>query len=79
MRAHPLVKKVVAFDLAALCLTIEGATRIPSFLVHDSPREADLGGSIYGRLFRRITSLSVHSYDDHRSSSEIQGVAVSQT
>ena len=43
--------KVIAFDLAAMCLSIEGATRIPSFLLHDSPREADLGLSIYGRLF----------------------------
>ncbi|GJE19461.1 DUF2326 domain-containing protein [Methylobacterium marchantiae] len=43
--------KVLAFDLAAMCLSIEGATRVPPFLVHDSPREADLGLSIYGRLF----------------------------
>ena len=43
--------KVIAFDLSAMCLSIEGATRIPSFLLHDSPREADLGLSIYGRLF----------------------------
>jgi hypothetical protein len=49
--------KVVAFDLAALCLSIEGATRIPSFLLHDSPREADLGGSIYGRLFDIVEEL----------------------
>jgi hypothetical protein len=49
--------KIVAFDLAALCLSIEGATRIPSFLVHDSPREADLGGSIYGRLFDIVQEL----------------------
>jgi hypothetical protein len=49
--------KIVAFDLAALCLSIEGATRIPSFLVHDSPREADLGGSIYGRLFDIVEEL----------------------
>jgi hypothetical protein len=43
--------KILAFDLAAMCLSIEGATRIPSFVLHDSPREADLGLSIYGRLF----------------------------
>lgn len=43
--------KVLAFDLAAMCLSIEGATRVPPFLLHDSPREADLGLSIYGRLF----------------------------
>jgi hypothetical protein len=43
--------KVVAFDLAVLLLSIEGKTHMPAFLVHDSPREADLGASIYGRLF----------------------------
>jgi len=49
--------KVIAFDLAAMCLSIEGATRIPSFLLHDSPREADLGLSIYGRLFDIVEEL----------------------
>jgi predicted nucleic acid-binding Zn-ribbon protein len=43
--------KIVAFDLAALLLTIEGRTQLPAFLIHDSPREADLGRSIYNRLF----------------------------
>lgn len=43
--------KVLAFDLAALCRSMEGETRIPAFLLHDSPREADLGRSIYHRLF----------------------------
>ncbi|MET0063028.1 MAG: hypothetical protein ABW176_12125 [Candidatus Thiodiazotropha endolucinida] len=43
--------KVIAFDLAALCLSIEGATRVPAFLVHDSPREADLGLSLYDQVF----------------------------
>ena len=44
--------KVLAFDLSALCLSIEGVTRVPAFLVHDSPREADLGLPIYHRLFQ---------------------------
>jgi hypothetical protein len=43
--------KIVAFDLAAMLLTIEGRTQLPAFLIHDSPREADLGLSIYNRLF----------------------------
>lgn len=43
--------KVVAFDLAALCMTIEGRTSLAGLVVHDSPREADLGRSIYNRLF----------------------------
>lgn len=44
--------KVLAFDLSALCLTIEGVTRVPAFLIHDSPREADLGLTLYHELFR---------------------------
>lgn len=49
--------KVVAFDLAALCLSIEGLTRVPAFLIHDSPREADLGLSLYHRLFHLVHEL----------------------
>lgn len=44
--------KVLAFDLSAMCMSIEGATHVPAFLIHDSPREADLGLSAYHRLFR---------------------------
>lgn len=43
--------KVVAFDLAALLLTMEGKTELPGFWLHDSPREADLGLVIYHRIF----------------------------
>jgi hypothetical protein len=49
--------KVVAFDIAALVLAVEGAAHLPTFLLHDSPREADLGQSIYDRLFRFMQSL----------------------
>lgn len=49
--------KVVAFDIATLTLTIEGKTYLPSFLLHDSPREADLGGSIYQRLFALMKKM----------------------
>lgn len=44
--------KTLAFDVAALLLAMEGHAPIPAFLVHDSPREADLGLSLYHRLFR---------------------------
>lgn len=44
--------KALAFDLASLLMSIEGRAGIPAFLIHDSPREADLGESIYHRLFR---------------------------
>lgn len=53
--------KVVAFDYAVLMLTIEGKTHLPGFLLHDSPREADLGRSIYNRLFGLIRQLEIVS------------------
>jgi hypothetical protein len=54
--------KVLAFDLAVLCLSIEGATRVPALLIHDSPREADLGFSIYaicGGVWEETTVANV--------------------
>lgn len=44
--------KTLAFDIAALLLSLEGHGATPAFLIHDSPREADLGLSLYHRLFR---------------------------
>lgn len=49
--------KVIAFDLAVMCMGIEGSTHLPAFLMHDSPREADLGLSVYHRLFHLVHSL----------------------
>ena len=49
--------KVVAFDLAVMCMSIEGVTPLPAFFLHDSPREADLGLSVYERLFDVVNSL----------------------
>ena len=49
--------KVIAFDLATMILAIEGRVHVPAFLVHDSPREADLGLSSYHQLFALARSL----------------------
>jgi hypothetical protein len=49
--------KAIAFDLAALLMSIEGRGVLPAFLIHDSPREADLGEAIYHRLFRLVKEL----------------------
>lgn len=49
--------KVIAFDLACLCQSIEGRTRTSGFLIHDSPREADLGLTIYSDIFRLVHEL----------------------
>ncbi|TAY60374.1 hypothetical protein [Rhizobium leguminosarum] len=44
-------------DLAALTLAMEGRTLHPDFLLHDSPREADLGRSLYSEIFHFAQSL----------------------
>lgn len=49
--------KVLAFDLATLCRSIEGATKLPALLIHDSPRSSDLGLSIYHELFYLMREL----------------------
>lgn len=49
--------KVIVFDLAVLCMSMEGRTHIPAFLIHDSPREADLGLSIYHQIFHLLKDL----------------------
>lgn len=49
--------KIIAFDLAAMCMSIEGNAHQPAFLIHDSPREADLGLSIFHRLFRLVRKM----------------------
>ena len=49
--------KVIAFDLSAMCMSIEGQAHQPAFLIHDSPREADLGLSIFHRLFNVVRAL----------------------
>src|SRR5262249_16900822 len=58
-RCSPAIEslKVIAFDLAVLALTIEGATHLPALLIHDSPREADLRLSVYPRLFDLAVEL----------------------
>lgn len=46
--------KIVAFDLAALHLAVEEKADLPAFLLHDSPREADLDGQLYAGLFNLV-------------------------
>ncbi|MAL77668.1 MAG: chromosome segregation protein SMC [Sneathiella sp.] len=53
--------KIVAFDLAAMILSANGNASIPSFLIHDSPREADLDADIYSNLFDFVLSLEEKS------------------
>ena len=49
--------KAAAFDVAAMLMSMEGRTSLPAFLIHDSPREADLGLSHYHKLFHLMSKL----------------------
>lgn len=49
--------KLVSFDLAALAWSMEGHGAHPRFLIHDSPREADMAADIYEGLFNAALEL----------------------
>lgn len=49
--------KVAAFDIAVMAASVGGRGSLPGFLMHDSPREADLSVDIYERLFLLVRSL----------------------
>lgn len=46
--------KLLTFDLACLLGSVRTTSNHPGFLLHDSPREADLSPSIYRRFFTLI-------------------------
>jgi hypothetical protein len=48
---------VIGFDLACLVAGTAGVGQHPRFLIHDSPREADLERTAYYRLFRWAVEL----------------------
>lgn len=49
--------KIIAFDITALSVAMKGKAALPAFLIHDSPREADMGLSIYSRIFHKLLAL----------------------
>lgn len=49
--------QIVLFDLAAMLCAVEGNSKTPAFLVHDSPREGDLDLRTYTRLFDALLEL----------------------
>lgn len=49
--------KVIAFDLATMLMSVEGRSKMPALLIHDSPREADLGEPLYHGVFHAVAEL----------------------
>ena len=56
-QAVQTVTGVVGFDLACLAGAIAGDGSLPRFLIHDSPREADMEEALYWRLFEVAEKL----------------------
>jgi hypothetical protein len=53
----------LAFDLADMLLSAEGFGHHPRFIIHDSPREADMANDIYQRFFMYMETLE-RAYGD---------------
>jgi len=52
---------VLLSDVAALVYnTVSNRAHLPGFILHDSPREADLEGRIYRSFIRFMASLQIH-------------------
>ena len=66
--------KAIVFDVTALLMSLEGRSELPAFLIHDSPREADLGLSLYHRLFRLL-----HKLDDPNGEAPFQYIITTTT
>ena len=47
----------LGFDVSALQFAVNGRGHHPRFLIHDSPREADMDSNLYRRLFSHVRAL----------------------
>lgn len=66
--------KIVAFDLAAMHMAVEEKADLPAFLIHDSPREADLDSQLYAELFK-----IVHQWEEETGSTCFQYIITTTT
>ena len=63
--AAPNLTKILAFDIAALALSLfEGIGHQSRFLLHDSPRTSDLAPPIYDSLFKTAQALEAACGDN---------------
>lgn len=59
--------RLLIFDLACLLGSVRTTSHHPGFLLHDSPREADLSVHIYRRLFTLIAGTEEPSKSENES------------
>ena len=53
--------QILCFDIAAMAFSCRGRGFHPRFLLHDSPREADMGEAPYGRIFDLIAGQATET------------------
>ncbi len=58
--------KIIAFDIAAMLSSLEGAGFHPRFLIHDGPREADMSAEIYQKFFLFLREMEI-AFDGNRA------------
>jgi hypothetical protein len=56
-QAMASLSMVLAFDLACLTAAVVGATPLPAFLIHDSPKSSDLEAVLYDRVYEPVVEL----------------------
>ena len=55
--AISVMASVLALDITCVAASITGLGHHPRFLMHDSPREGDMEGPLFGKLFKIVHEL----------------------
>lgn len=61
--ALSVMTTVLAFDVTSLAASVYGLGQHPRFLMHDSPREGDMEGPLFRRLFEIVHELETQFTD----------------
>lgn len=61
--ALSVMTSVLAFDVSCLAASVYGLGQHPRFLMHDSPREGDMEGPLFRRLFEIVHELETQFSD----------------
>lgn len=66
--ALSVMTSVLAFDVSCLAASVYGIGQHPRFLMHDSPREGDMEGPLFRRLFEIVHELETQFADPSEAS-----------
>ena len=66
--ALSVMTSVLAFDASCLAASVYGLGQHPRFLMHDSPREGDMEGPLFRRLFEIVHELETQFSDPNHVS-----------